>query len=76
MPATNETKTRRDNGESTTPKQRKDGRWFRQITVEGKKKFIYRKTKAEVNQKFRESKKMLESGTYREIQNRPSRRIC
>ena len=68
MPVTNETKTRRDNGEGTAPKQRKDGRWFRQITVEGKKKFIYGKTKAEVNQKFREFKKMLESGTYREIQ--------
>ena len=68
MPATNETKTRRDNGESTAPKQRKDGRWFRQITVEGKKKFIYGKAKAEVNQKFQEFKKMLESGTYREIQ--------
>lgn len=68
MPATNETKTRRDNGESTAPKQRKDGRWFRQITVEGKKKFIYGKVKAEVNQKFQEFKKMLESGTYREIQ--------
>ncbi len=34
----------------------------------GKKKFIYGKTKAEVNQKFREFKKMLDSGTYREIQ--------
>ena len=66
MPAKNQ--TRRDNGEGTAPKQRGDGRWFRQITVEGKKKFIYGKTKAEVNQKFREFKKMLDSGTYREIQ--------
>ena len=48
MPAKNQ--TRRDNGEGTAPKQRGDGRWFRQITVEGKKKFIYGKTKAEVNQ--------------------------
>ena len=52
MPATNETKNCWDNGEGTVPKQRKDGRWFRQITVEGKKKFIYGKTKAEDNQKF------------------------
>ena len=59
MPATNETKTRRDNGEGTAPKQRKDGRWFRQITVEGKKKFIYGKTKAEGNQKFREFKNKI-----------------
>lgn len=66
MPAKNQ--TRQDNGEGTAPKQRGDGRWFRQITVEGKKKFIYGKTKAEVNQKFREFKKMLDSGTYREIQ--------
>ena len=66
MPAKNQ--TRRDNGEGTAPKQRGDGRGFRQITVEGKKKFIYGKTKAEVNQKFREFKKMLDSGTYREIQ--------
>ena len=56
MPAKNQ--TRRDNGEGTAPKQRGDGRWFRQITVEGKKKFIYGKTKAEVNQKFREFKAM------------------
>ena len=36
MPATNETKTRRDNGDGTAPKQQGDGQWFRQITVEVK----------------------------------------
>lgn len=68
MPTTNVTRTRRDNGEGTALKQRKDGRRFRQITVDGKKKFIYGKTKAEVNQKFREFKKILDNGTYRVIQ--------
>ena len=68
MPTTNETKNRRDNGEGTAPKQHKDGRWFRQITVDGKKKFVYGKTKAEVNQKFREFKRMLEREAYRELQ--------
>lgn len=60
--------TRRDNGEGTAPRQRKDGRWFRQITVDGKRKYIYGKSKAEVNKNFREFKRQLESGTYREIQ--------
>ena len=60
--------TRRDNGEVTAPKQRKDGRWFRQITVDGKRKYIYGKSKAEVNKNFWEFKRRLESGSYRDIQ--------
>lgn len=60
--------TRRDNGEGTAPKQRKDGRWFRQITIDGQRKYIYGKSKAEVNKNFREFRRQMESGTYREIQ--------
>ena len=70
MPATTETKTRRDNGEDTAPRQRKDGIWYRAIRIEGtgKRKYLCAKTKAELDKKYKEFAKQIASGTYRGIQ--------
>lgn len=61
---------RRSNGEGTSPKQRKDGIWYRAIRIEGtkKRKYLYAKTKAELDKKYKEFSKQLASGTYVEVQ--------
>ena len=57
---------RRSTGEGTAAKQRYDGMWYRAIRIEGenKRKYVYAKTKAEVNKKCKELVKQLASGTY------------
>lgn len=46
---------RRSDGEGTAPKQRKDGIWYRDIRIEGtdKRKYLYAKSKAELNKKHK-----------------------
>ncbi|HIW73020.1 MAG TPA: hypothetical protein H9684_01730 [Firmicutes bacterium] len=57
---------RRSDGEGTAPKQRKDGIWYRAIRIEGtgKRKYLYAKSKAELDKKYKELTKQVASGTY------------
>ena len=57
---------RRSNGEGTAPKQKKDGTWYRAIRIEGtdKRKYLYAKTKAELEKKYKEFTKQVSSETY------------
>lgn len=61
---------RRSDGEGTAPKQRKDGIWYRAIRIEGtdKRKYLYAKSKAELDKKYKEFTKQVLSGTYVEVQ--------
>lgn len=61
---------RRSDGEGTAPKQRKDGIWYRAIRIEGtgKRKYLYAKSKAELDKKYKELTKQIASGTYVETQ--------
>ena len=61
---------KRSDGEGTAPRQRKDGIWYRAIRIEGagKRKYLYAKTKAELDKKYKEFTKQIASGTYTEIQ--------
>ena len=56
-------------GRGTASRQRKDGIWYRAIRIEGtgKRKYLYAKTKAELDKKYKEFTKQLAGGTYREI---------
>ena len=56
---------KRSNGEGTAPKQRQDGMWYRAIRLEstGKRKYLYAKTKAESDKKYREFTKQITSET-------------
>ena len=60
---------KRSDGEGTAPRQRKDGIWYRAIRIEGtgKRKYLYAKTKAELDKKYKEFAKQIASGTYTEI---------
>ena len=60
---------KRSDGEGTAPKQRKDGMWYRAIRIEGtnKRKYLYAKTKAELDKRYKEFTRQLASGTYLEI---------
>lgn len=57
---------RRSDGEGTAPKQRKDGIWYRAIRIEGtgKRKYLYAKSKAELDKKYKELTKQIASGAY------------
>lgn len=61
---------RRSDGEGTAPKQRKDGIWYRAIRIEGtgKRKYLYAKSKAELDKKYKELTKQIASGVYVETQ--------
>lgn len=61
---------RRSSGEGTAPKMRKDGIWYRAIRIEGtdKRKYLYAKTKAELDKKYKEFAKQISSNTYVEAQ--------
>lgn len=48
---------RRANGDGTAAAQRKDGTWYRTIVINGKRRYVYGRTEAEVNKKFRNLKK-------------------
>ena len=56
-------------GEGTAPRRRKDGIWYRAIRIEGtgKRKYLYAKTKAELDKKYKEFAKQVATGTYTEI---------
>lgn len=56
-------------GEGTAPRRRKDGIWYRAIRIEGtgKRKYLYAKTKAELDKKYKEFAKHIATGTYTEI---------
>lgn len=60
---------KRSDGEGTAPRQRKDGIWYRAIRIEGtgKRKYLYAKTKAELDKKYKEFAKQIASGTYTKI---------
>ena len=60
---------RRSNGEGTAAQQRKNGTWYRAVRIEGtnQRKFIYGKTKAEVDKKYKEFIKQVAGGTYTEV---------
>ncbi len=47
---------RRPNGDGTAATQRKDGTWYRTVVIDGKRKYVYGKSEAEVNRKFRKLK--------------------
>ena len=56
---------KRENGVGTVPKQKKNGRWYRAMWLDnGKRKFIYGKSKVDVNRKFKEFLKEAENGIY------------
>jgi len=57
---------KRSNGEGTSPKQRYDGMWYRAVRVEGteKRKYLYAKTKAELDKKYKEFTKQVAAETY------------
>ena len=48
---------RRANGDDTAAAQRKDGTWYRTIVINGKHRYVYGRTKADGNKKFRNLKK-------------------
>ena len=60
---------RRSNGEGTAAQQRKNGTWYRAVRIEGtnQRKFLYGKTKAEVDKKYKEFIKQVAGGTYTEV---------
>ena len=55
---------RRSNGEGTVAQQRKNGSWYRAVRIEGtnQRKFLYGKTKAEVDKKYKEFIKQVAGG--------------
>ena len=55
--------SKRSNGEGSVLK-RKDGRWCAAYTVDGKRKYLYGKTRQEVARKLREALAKMESGGY------------
>ena len=56
---------KRSNGEGTAPKQRKNGLWYRAIRIEGtrERKYLYAKTKAELDKKYKEFMKQVATET-------------
>ena len=60
---------KRSDGEGTASRQRKDGIWYRAIRIEGtgKRKYLYAKTKAELDKKYKEFAKQIASDPYTEI---------
>lgn len=52
---------KRSDGEGSAPRQRKDGIWYRAIRIEGtgKRKYLYAKTKAELDKKYKEFAKQM-----------------
>ena len=60
---------RRSNGEGTAAQQRKNGTWYRAVRIEGtnQRKYLYGKTKAEVDKKYKEFIKQVAGGTYTEV---------
>ena len=69
---------KRSDGEGTAPRQRKDGIWYRAIRIEGtgKRKYLYAKTKAELDKKYKKFAKQVASAPIRKCENRPLRSIC
>ena len=58
---------RRANGDGTAAAQRKDGIWYRTIVINGKRRYVYGRTEAEVNKKFRNLKKEEPEAVARSI---------
>src|SRR5437764_481534 len=55
--------TRRGNGEGSIPIQRKDGSWTAALRAgDGKRKYVYGKTRKEVQTKLREARRAGEEG--------------
>ena len=50
---------RRPNGDGTAATQRKDGTWYRTVVIHGNRKYVYGKSEAEVNRKFRKLKEEM-----------------
>src|SRR5690349_15899662 len=52
---------KRSSGEGS-PRKRKDGRWEWSVMFDGKRRYVYGKTKAEARERYEELKKQYEEG--------------
>lgn len=60
---------RRANGDGTAAAQRKDGTWYRTIVINGKRRYVYGRTEAEVNKKFRNLKEETPDAVARSVKS-------